>query len=196
MWSDVLNLRSKAVAWLTAGIGSFAALAVAVMLGAFEAMPKQQDAQFTPNETVDAGQWRIKPLGARITSEKAFGVTPKEGQKAIVFEAEMTNLTARSTKDYYGVFHFPSAVDAQAEKPMIYLERDMALLPDLHPGMTEKLAYVWLVPANAAPTDALELLVTAKTYKPRDNLTGSPGWYNDHTAGIVRLPLSAQAAQQ
>jgi hypothetical protein len=196
MWSHVLNLRSQAIAWLTAGIGSFAALAVAFALGAFEAMPQQQDPQFTPNETVDAGQWRIKPLGARVTSEKAFGVTPKEGQKAIVFEAEMTNLTARSSKDYYGVFHFPSAIDAQAEKPMIYLARDMALLPDLHPGMTEKMAYVWLVPANAAPTGAVEFLVTAKVYKPRDNLTGSPGWYNEHTAGTVRFPVSAQAAQQ
>jgi hypothetical protein len=196
MWFHVLNLRSQAIAWLTAGIGSFAALAVAIALGAFEAMPQQQDPQFTPNETVDAGQWRIKPLAARITSEKAFGVTPKEGQKAIVFEAEMTNLTARSSKDYYGVFHFPSAIDAQAEKPMIYLARDMALLPDLHPGMTEKLAYVWLVPANAAPTGAVEFLVTAKAYKPRDNLTGSSGWYNARTAGTVRFPVSAQAAQQ
>ena len=196
MWSHVLNLRSKAIAGLTAAIGSVAALATAVALGAFEAMPQRQDRQFTPNGTVDAGQWRIKPLAARITGQKAFGVTPKQGQKAIVFEAEMTNLTARSSKDYYGVFHFPSAIDAQAEKPMIYLERDMALLPDLHPGMTEKMAYVWLVPANAAPTDALEFLVTAKAYKPRDNLTGSPGWYNEHTAGTVRFPVSARAAVQ
>jgi len=191
-----LNLRSKAVAWLTAGIGSFAALAVAVMLGAFEVMPRQQNPQFIPDETVDAGQWRIKPLGARVTSEKAFGMTPKEGQKAIVFEAEMTNLTARSSKDYYGVFHFPSAIDVQAEEPMVYLERDMVFLPDLHPGMTEKMVYVWLVPANAVPTDAVEFLVTAKAYKPRDNLTGSPGWYNEHTAGTVRFPVSARAAQQ
>ena len=52
MWSHVLSLRSKAAAWLTAGIGTFAALAAAEMLGAFEAIPKQQELQFTPNETV------------------------------------------------------------------------------------------------------------------------------------------------
>ncbi|PSH67692.1 hypothetical protein CU102_17555 [Phyllobacterium brassicacearum] len=196
MWSHVLSLRSKAAAWLTAGIGTFAALAAAEMLGAFEAMPKQQELQFTPNETVEAGQWRIRPLGVRVASDKVFEVTPKDGQKAIILETELTNLTARSSKDYYGVFHFPSTIDAQAEKPMIYLQRDMALLPDLHPGMTEKLAYVWLVPASLVPVDAVELLVTAKTYKARDNLTGSPGWYNDHTAGVIRLPITTQAAQQ
>ncbi|MEK1890419.1 MAG: hypothetical protein AAAB35_23225 [Phyllobacterium sp.] len=196
MLSGVLKLGSKAIAWLTAGLGTVAALAVAIILGAFEATPDQQYPQYPNNETVDAGQWRIKPLSARITSKRAFGVSPKDGQRGVIFEAELTNLTARSSKDYYGVFHLPSLIDAQAEKPMIYMERDASLLPDLHPGMTEKMAYIWLVPANTAPSDTVELLVTAKTYKARDNLTGSPGWYNDHTAGIVRIPASTEAEEQ
>lgn len=36
MWSYVRNLPSKARAWITAGLGTFAALAVAVALGVFE----------------------------------------------------------------------------------------------------------------------------------------------------------------
>lgn len=196
MWTHVLNLRNKAAAWFMAGMGTFAALAIASALGVFEAMPERPEPHFKANDTIDAGQWRIKPTGVRVAQEKFLGVSPKEGQKAVVLETELTNLTARSTKDYYGVFHLPSDIEAQAEKPMVYLARDMTIMPDLHPGMTEKMIYVWLLPDKTVPADGLAISVRGKTYKARDNLTGSPGWYNEHTAAIFTLPVTMRAAQR
>ena len=196
MWTHVLKLRSKAVAWFTAGIGTFAALALAAALGVFEAMPRQPERHLKPDESIDAGQWRIKPEGVSVTQDKAFGAKPKEGQKAIIFQTQLTNLTARSTKDYYGVFRLPPEIEAQSEKPLVYLARDMTIMPDLHPGMTETMAFVWLVPVGAVPADAVSIAVRAKSYKARDNLTGSPGWFNEHTAGTFTFPLARQAAQR
>ncbi|WP_271895623.1 hypothetical protein [Candidatus Phyllobacterium onerii] len=81
MRSRFLNLRSKAIAWLTAGIGSFAALATAFALGAFEAADKQELPQITAGQSIDAGKWLIKPLKAWVTDQKIFSVTRRKGRR-------------------------------------------------------------------------------------------------------------------
>ena len=117
MWSYVRNLPSKARAWITAGLGTFAALAVAVA-------------------------------------------------------------------------HLPPGIGAKAEKPMIYLVRDDALMPALQPGLPEKMAYVWLMPATAIPEGRIDFSIEAEKFKQRDNLYGMPGWFNAYTAAKASLALA------
>ena len=190
MRSHFLNLRSKAIAWLTAGIGSFAALATAFALGAFEAADKQELTQITAGQSIDAGKWRIKPLKAWVTDQKIFSVTPKEGQKAIVFAVELMNRTIQSDSGYANTFHLPPQLEAVAGQPLAYLDRDGSSLPDLQPGMPEKITYVWVVPSGAVPTGTIELGIEAWKFKLRNNLTGTPGWWSKAPAGTVSLPLS------
>ncbi|MGN8023589.1 hypothetical protein ACTJJ7_23035 [Phyllobacterium sp. 22229] len=190
MWSYVRNLSSKARAWITAGLGTFAALAVAVALGVFEAQPQAAVGQILPGQPFDAGKWRIRPLKAWVTDQKIYGLTPKPDQKALVLEVELMNRTARSDKGYYGTVHLPPAIEAKAEKPMIYLARDDALMPSLQPGLAEKMAYVWLMPAAAAPEGRIDFSIEAEKFKPRDNLYGMPGWFNAYTAAKASLALA------
>eukprot|EP01132_Coremiostelium_polycephalum_P008965 gene8965-10984_t len=187
MWSYVRNLSSKARAWITAGLGTFAALAVAVALGVFEAQPQAAISQILPGQSLDAGKWRIKPLKAWVTDQKIHGLVPKADQKALVLEVELTNRTTRSDKSYYSTVHLPPGIGAKAEKPMIYLVRDDALMPSLQPGLPEKMAYVWLMPATAIPEGRIDFSIEAEKFKPRDNLYGMPGWFNPYTAAKARL---------
>ncbi|QND51644.1 hypothetical protein HB779_06835 [Phyllobacterium sp. 628] len=189
MWSYVRNLRSKAFAWISAGIGGFAAVAVAIGLGVFEGQAKVEIPAIAPGQSLDAGKWLIKPLKAWFTDQKIFMLTPKAGQKALVLEAELMNRTAQSDKDYYEVFQLPPDIMAKAEKPMFFLARDESVMPSLQPGMPERMVYVWIVPADIVPKDSLDFSIEAETFKLRNNLTGEPGWWGKYTAGTVNLPL-------
>ncbi len=190
MWSYMRNLSSKALAWITAGIGGFAAIAVAVALGVSEARSPNEIPKLSPGQSLDAGRWQIKPLKVWATDQKIYGLTPKPDQKALVFEVELMNLTAQSDRSYYSAFHLPSEIETTAEKPMVYLARDQALMPSLQPGLPEKLVYVWLVPAAVVPKDEVSVSIEAEKFKPQDNLYGMPGWYNKYNAATVSLPLA------
>lgn len=192
MWSQFVTFRSKATAWLMAGLGSFAALGVAFALGAFEAAGKQELPQISAGQSMEAGKWLIKPLKAWVTDQKIYGTTPKEGQKILLFEVELTNRTIQSDSGYSNIFQLPSTVGAKAETPMVYLARDESSLPDLQPGMMEKVVYLWRMPADAIPKDNVEFVIEAWRFKLRNNLTGTPGWWNKDIAGSVALPLSAE----
>ena len=192
MWSQFVTFRSKATAWLMAGLGSFAALGVAFALGAFEAAGKQELPQISAGQSMEAGKWLIKPLKAWVTDQKIYGTTPKEGQKILLFEVELTNRTIQSDSGYSNIFQLPSTVGAKAETPMVYLARDGSSLPDLQPGMMEKVVYLWRMPADAIPKDNVEFVIEAWRFKLRNNLTGTPGWWNKDIAGSVALPLSAE----
>lgn len=191
MWSHILTFRNKATTWLAAGIGSFAALGVAFALGAFEAADRQELPQITAGQSLDAGKWLMTPLKAWVTDQKIYGVTPKEGEKALVFEVELMNRTTESDGGYSNTFQLPPEFAAKAKSAMIYLARDESSFPDLQPGMPEKMAYIWTVPADVVPKDAIELAIEAWNFKLRNNLTGTPGWWSKRIAGTVKLPLSA-----
>ncbi|MCO4316973.1 hypothetical protein M8997_007245 [Phyllobacterium sp. 21LDTY02-6] len=191
MRSHLMAFRSKAAAWLTAGIGSFLALGVAFALGAFEAMPKDTLPKLTAGETMEAGKWRIKPLRLWSTDKKVFSTTPKEGQRALVLEAEVMNRSVKSDSGYATALRLPIEF-AAVEQPMVYLMRDETLMPDLQPGMPEKMTYVWLMPADAMPKDRMIFGIEAFQFKYRNNLTGTPGWWNKHIAGTLEMPLAAE----
>lgn len=192
MWSHFVTFRSKASAWLTAGLGSFAALGVAFAMGAFEAAEKPVLPQITAGQSMEAGKWLIKPLKIWTTNHKIYGVTPKEGQKAIVFEVEMMNRTIQSDRGYYTTFQWPAVIADKIEQPMIYLMRDESVTPSLQPGMPEKMAYIWVIPADVSIGSDVDLVIEAWAFKLRNNLTGTPGWWSKSIVGSLRMPLQQE----
>ncbi|RVB92483.1 hypothetical protein ENZ75_02210, partial [Mesorhizobium sp. M7A.F.Ca.CA.002.04.1.1] len=142
-----------------------------------------------PDAAIDAGRWRGQPARAYGSRAKLYGVALKPGQKALVLEADLTNRTAQSDKAYFNVFK-PDGIDLPDSTPMIALARDSTLTPELHPGMTERMAYVWPLAGNAAVPANLSFGVTAEIFKPRDNLYGTPGWFNSYRLGTVTMPVA------
>ncbi|RWE50337.1 MAG: hypothetical protein EOS79_05700 [Mesorhizobium sp.] len=185
------NAGSRLKAWLVAGFGTAAAIAVAGVMGAFGARHEPL-AVLAPGGRIETGEWLLRPLKAySAEGENLYGVPLKPGAKALVLELEMTNLTARSTKDYFDVLRASRATVDPATKPFIVLTRDSTLSPELHPGMPERMVFVWQLPDGAAPPASLELTVIRKTYKQRDNLYGLPGWFNPAPIGTLTLPVGS-----
>ncbi|MER8697063.1 hypothetical protein NKI77_30090 [Mesorhizobium opportunistum] len=180
--------RSRVQTWITAGAGTIAALFVAGLMGAFGALPAHAPPQLPPDTAIDAGRWRVQPVRAYVSHARVHGVVLKPGQKALVLEADMTNRTAQSDKAYFDVFR-PDGIDLPDSRPMIALTRDATLTPELDPGMTERMAYVWPLAGDAAVPSTLAFGITAEIFKPRDNLYGTPGWYNPYRLGTVTLPV-------
>ncbi|MDX8480020.1 hypothetical protein RFN28_16230 [Mesorhizobium sp. VK24D] len=174
-----------------AGIGTAAAIAVAGVMGAFGARHEPVPV-LAPASRIETGQWLLRPLKAYVTAEKnVYGAPLKSGGKALVLELEMTNRTAKSTKDYFEVLQPNPAIIDPATKPFIVLTRDSTLSPELHPGMPERMAYIWQLSDGAAPPASLDLTIIHKTYKQRDNLYGLPGWFNPTPIGVLMLPVGS-----
>ena len=82
------------------------------------------------------------------------------------------------------------------DRPYIVLTRDETLSPELHPGMTERMAYIWELPEGGAPPASLGLTVIRKIYKQRDNLYGLPGWFNPSPVGTLTIPVASDTGGQ
>ena len=180
---------------VTAGAGTIAALLVAGLLGAFVALPKPAVPDLPADQPIEAGQWWVTPVRAYRVAGDVYGVPLRPGQQAVVLEADLINRTAQSTKDYFDAIGLVDRIGQDGGKPSVALTRDSILSPDLHPAMPERMAYVWALPSEAKLPDRLSFAVSAKTYKPRDNLYGAPGWFNPHEVGTFTLALGEADAQ-
>ena len=142
--------------------------------------------------SIEAGQWRVKPVRARLATEHPLPYPPVKSDTYLLVEIEFTNLTQRSSSDYGFVVHFEQPELKQLGDPTFVLVRDMTLPDRLHPDMPEALLLVWpWAPGAAAPSE-LRFSIHAKTYKPVDNLVGSPGWFNPAPVARATLSLSAE----
>lgn len=183
------SARSRLKTWVAAGIGTAAAIAVAGAFGARHA----QVPVLAPASPIETGQWLLQPVKAYVSAEKyVYGTLLKPGAKALVFEVDMTNRTAQSTKDYFELLQATRPPLDPATKPYIVLTRDSTLSPELHPGMTEHMAYIWELPDGTAAPASLDLTVISKIYKQRDNLYGLPGWFNPSPIGTLTIPVGPE----
>jgi hypothetical protein len=66
--------------------------------------------------------------------------------------------------------------------------------PELQPGLPERMAYIWTLPKDRAVPNPISFVVNTQIYKARDNLYGTPGWFNRHAAGTISLPLRTAGA--
>ena len=58
--------------------------------------------------------------------------------------------------------------------------------------MPEALLMVWKCPAGVTVPPQLRVSILAKTFKPVDNLVGSPGWFNPAPVASATLPVSVE----
>jgi hypothetical protein len=141
---------------------------------------------------IEAGQWRVKPVRARLATEHPLPYPPVKSDSYLLLEIEFTNLTQRSSSDYGFVVHLDQPELKQLGEPSFVLVRDMTLPDRLHPDMPEALLLVWPWAAGVAVPPELRFSIYAKTYKPVDNLVGSPGWFNPAPVARATLSLSAE----
>ncbi|MGO4123170.1 hypothetical protein AB4Z01_02170 [Inquilinus sp. YAF38] len=183
------GLKGRTVVWLTTSIGGLLAAGLALGMTIASYRTDQPVPRFPAGAPIEAGEWRVVPLSARIDRATPDGRPIRDGQKALVVEVELTNRTAASSNSFYRLLT-PDPPVGEGQ-PDVFLLRDRARAAELHPDMTERLAMVWTVPQDAAVPPVLKLAVHASVYKRRDNLWGHSGWYNPHVLGTVDMPVQA-----
>ncbi|AUL14828.1 hypothetical protein AZ20_1560 [Bordetella bronchiseptica E014] len=188
------SLKARVVTGV-AGIGSLAAAASVALYGAYDGTRAVAEPVFGAGSTVQTGQWRLVPHAAWLASGKVYDVWVKPGHSALVVEAELTNRTAESSHDYLDLLQWRAPPGVTPAQPAVVSVRDPQQGPALHPGLPERVAFVWPLPAGVAPPPQAVFAVESKTYKPVDNLYGTPGWFNPVLIGRVELPVRADAPQ-
>jgi len=175
---------------LAAGIGSTIAVCAATVYGILGAAPLPAVTGYTAGSRIEAGQWLVIPRRAWVSEEKkVLGVRLQEGERALVVEADLSNRTQASTRDYAKLLKLQSVGGVSVPDPEVALVREARPLPLLHPGLAERVAFVWKLPASAVLPTSLEADVVAKTYKPVDNLYGTPGWFNPRVVGRITMAV-------
>jgi hypothetical protein len=145
-----------------------------------------------PGTSIDAGQWRVKPVRARLSTEHPLRQSAGKNGSYLLVEVEFTNLMQRSSRDFGFVVHIEQPELKQLGEPSFVLVRDMTLPDRLHPDMPEALLLVWQLPSAISAPPELRLSIHAKTFKPVDNLVGSPGWFNPKPIASTTLSLSTR----
>ena len=186
-------IRNKLKVWFTVGVGTVAAVLVAGLLGAFGALPKPPVPLLPTGSPIETGQWLVAPQQAYVASERIYDLPVKPDQQALVLEADMTNRTAESSKDYFSLFQVAAPLGVKLDTPFVVLVRDAKLSPELQPGMAERMAYVWILPKSVALPADLSFAINTQIYKRQDNLYGTPGWFNEHELGRVSMPVKPAA---
>jgi len=140
---------------------------------------------------IEAGQWRFVAIGASVGQATPDGRPAKPGRKVLTIELDMTNRTGSSRNDYADPFRLDPALAKVADRPIGYLERDRAILFNLHPDLPERVAIAWEMPADTPVPDMLPVSIYAEVYKAQNNLQGDSGWYAPHEVGTLTLPVAA-----
>jgi len=183
------GLKSRTVVWLTTSIGGLLAAGLVLGMTIASYRTDQPVPRFPAGAPIEAGEWLVVPLSARIDRATPDGRPTRDGQKALVVEVELTNRTAASSNSFYRLVTLDSPL--AEERPDVFLLRDGDRVAELHPDMAERLALVWTMPQDAAVPPVLKLAIHASVYKRRDNLWGHSGWYNPHVLGTVDMPVQA-----
>lgn len=177
------GLKGRTVVWLTTSIGGLLAAGLALGMTIASYRTDLPVPRFPAGAPIEAGEWRVVPLSARIDSATPDGRKVRDGEKAVVVEVELTNRTAESSNSFYRLLTLDPPVGE--DQPDVFLLRDRARVAELHPDMAERLAMVWTLPQDATVPPVLKLTVHGKVYKRRDNLRGESGWRSPHVVGTV-----------
>lgn len=175
-----------------AGIGGIAAILASWGMGLFEAKDQPPVPTLPIGQSVAAGEWALRFERAEVSDRLPDGeAVSRSGRKAIVLYLEATNRTAQTSGTLTQAIALATPVRGVDARPMAYLLRDQAVVTELQPGLPERIALVWTYPAGERAGATARFGVTARTFKPFDNLYAQPIWTDPHTFGTVDLSLDA-----
>lgn len=168
-------------------------LAVAALFGGLDAVDTKATA-FAPGEEFNDGQFTVTVERARLIEQIEGGGrvvgAAKPGQRYLGVVATLRNdgtvpgrlrneLDVRGVPDkkFYGVFRY----------------RDGSPIPNLGPGLTERLVFAWQVPADALQQGSvLTIRVWKKTFKQLMVTYGGKEWLDSLTDyGVTELAVGA-----
>jgi hypothetical protein len=187
--------RTPAHWYLYFGIGVSVALSAA--FGGWQAVA-QPKVELKPG-VVDAGKpWNVKVVTARLLQdlEPAVYLQNKEDHwLAVIAEVEITD--DHSHIDVNRIIRIPTATGIVIDSPSgtsfdeypyeVLLARDGTRVESLHPGMTERVAFLWEQKPDALPNQ-IDVNIMGMTWR-KNSLTDSYEWLDEAVRASLTVPV-------
>jgi hypothetical protein len=189
------RLRRTPAQWLvyfTAGV----ALAVSAAFGGWQAV-SHTEAELKPG-VLDAGKpWNVKVLTARLLQDLEPAVYLKDKQDhwlAVIAEVEITD--DHSHIDVNRIIRIPKATGVLRGEGgtsfddypyQVVLARDGTRVGALHPGMKERVAYLWEQKPDSLPTQ-VDVDIMGMTWR-ENSLTDSYEWLDEAVRASLTVPV-------
>jgi hypothetical protein len=184
------KIRRRLLVMLATGIGGMAAAAVSFATAVYDAANPAPVVKAAKGEAIDTGRWLVTINEATMASVPPTGTEPLEPKRFLVVDLELDNRTTSSSNVFLSLVTIKGEGTAPSSKPVYYLARDKWIASAINPNMPEKLIAVWEWPMDRPEPDRLSLSIGKQIYKPRDNLYGAPGWFDDGEAAVVELAVA------
>ncbi|WP_457580190.1 hypothetical protein [Ensifer canadensis] len=186
------KLKRRLLAMLLTGIGGMAAAAVSFATAVYQAANPAPVELARKGEPIDTGRWVVTINNASLADVPPTGTKPVDPKRFLTVDLELDNRSAATSNAFMQLVSIETPTPATLPEPVYYLARDKWIAGAINPGMPEKLIAVWEWPEGLPNPKALRLSVAKQIYKPRDNLYGAPGWFDDGKSAIVELAVSGQ----
>lgn len=178
------------------------ALAVAVsvvgLLGGFDRVAN--DLPVVAVDQPNRGQpWNVTVDGAALAADLEPAVLQEEGYwLAVIAEVEITADESRGdvdevlcARDVEGLAREPaesSACPDAVPADDIRLVRDGSAADTLHPGLPERVAFLWELTGDTPPPAGVQVEIVGKTYK-ESSLTGRMEWLDVAPRAQLTVPV-------
>ncbi|MDK1374344.1 MULTISPECIES: hypothetical protein [unclassified Sinorhizobium] len=184
------RLRRRLFALLAAGLGGIAAAAISFAMAVYDAATPNQVPVVAPGEPVDTGRWVVTIHEAYLSPIPPTGTKPFEPDTFLVLEFDLDNRSAATSNAFHELISIEKPSPAALPGPTYYLARDKWIASAINPNMPERLIAVWELSSGTPVPQSLQLKLRREIYKQRDNLYGSPGWFEDGAAAMVELAVT------
>ncbi|KOF17346.1 hypothetical protein AC244_17575 [Ensifer adhaerens] len=186
------KLKRRLPAMLVTGIGGMVAAAVSFATAVYEAANPAPVELVKKDEPIDTGRWLVTINNASMAAVPPTGTKPVDAKRFLTVDLELDNRSAATSNAFMRLISIEMLPSIKLPEPVYYLARDKWIASAINPGMPEKVIAVWEWPEGSPSPKALRFSVAKQIYKPRDNLYGAPGWFEDGKAAIVEMAVSGQ----
>ncbi|NUO59068.1 MAG: hypothetical protein HOV71_00740 [Hamadaea sp.] len=181
--------------WFLYVVGGLA-LVVSAAFGGF-APVKQAEPVLKVGEVNAGTPWNVKITSVRLVGSLEPQVRlkdPADHWLAVIAEVEITDVESRSdirdiilVKDVPGILHDEFNGDGDEFAREVVVTSDGTRVTTLHPGLTEKVAFLWEVKPDTVPTQ-VEVQIMGKTHR-KSSLTDLMEWLDLAPRAVLTAPV-------
>jgi len=194
--SGVMGRIARApMQWLAYGVGGLA-LAVSAAFGGFTPV-KQAEPVLKVGEVNAGTPWNVKITSVRLVGSlepQARLEDKTDHWLAVIAEVEITDVESRSDirdiillNGVQGILHDEFNGDGPEFSRDLLITSDGSRVTTLHPGLTEKVAFLWEQKGDVVPTQ-VEVQIMGKTHR-KSTLTDMMEWLDLAPRAVLTVPV-------
>jgi hypothetical protein len=169
------------------------------LTGGLDRLPPEEPPVVAVDQLNAGEPWNVTVDGAALAADLEPAVLQEDGYwLAVIAEVEITDDESRRdvdeilcVRDVAGLALEPAeSVGCPDAVPAndVRLVRDGSALPTLHPGLPERVAYLWELAAGAEPPAEVRVEIVGETYR-ESSLTGRMEWLDEQPRAQLTVPV-------